>query len=319
MEGALGYLRRRRRDQFARRGRMSPSNRLGSLTFGSVRAAVRRVLVAVGWLALIVVIGLGGGGHRQRDGPPAGHRRSAGADVASATREVNPMLDAAAADLSALADQVAALGIQARGALAALNGADTTTVDDGDRRRRRAGGRPAGADRGAPPGAGGGALRRHAGRGARAVGAASRRATRRSSAALDATEGLDDAWAAADPRLGRGDPDERPPGHARRPRGPGRRARPRGQVRRRDRRCSTRPTPRSSRPGALRDQLANTVDVTVLDQWLDRNAAYDVALRNLYKAISKVGSKVTDAVRAAIAAEQAAQATGCRRTPAAWS
>ena len=57
----------------------------------------------------------------------------------------------------------------------------------------------------------------------------------------------------------------------------------------------------------LRDQLANTVDVTVLDQWLDRNADYDVALRNLYKALAKVGSRVTDAVRKAIAAERAAK------------
>ncbi|HEY6014831.1 MAG TPA: hypothetical protein VIU37_12520, partial [Candidatus Limnocylindrales bacterium] len=57
----------------------------------------------------------------------------------------------------------------------------------------------------------------------------------------------------------------------------------------------------------LRDQLSNTVDVPVLDQWLDRNAAYDKALRELYKVISKVGSRVTDAVRKAIAAEQAAK------------
>jgi hypothetical protein len=57
----------------------------------------------------------------------------------------------------------------------------------------------------------------------------------------------------------------------------------------------------------LRDQLANTVDVTVLDQWLDRNGAYDSALRSLYGVISKVGSRVTDAVRKAIAAEQAAK------------
>jgi hypothetical protein len=56
-----------------------------------------------------------------------------------------------------------------------------------------------------------------------------------------------------------------------------------------------------------RDQLANTVDVTVLDQWLDRNADYDAALRGLYKAISTVKGKVTDSVRTAIAAEQAAK------------
>ena len=39
---------------------------------------------------------------------------------------------------------------------------------------------------------------------------------------------------------------------------------------------------------ALRDQLANTVDVTVLDQWLDRSGAYDAALRGLYAAYWQV-------------------------------
>ena len=51
---------------------------------------------------------------------------------------------------------------------------------------------------------------------------------------------------------------------------------------------------------ALRDSLSATVDVTVLDEWLTRNEKYDVALGNLYKAISKVGSKVTKATHAAV-------------------
>jgi len=58
---------------------------------------------------------------------------------------------------------------------------------------------------------------------------------------------------------------------------------------------------------ALRNQLANSVDVTVLDEWLARNAAYDKALRRLYAAYSKVGSVVTDALRNAIAAEAKAR------------
>jgi hypothetical protein len=65
---------------------------------------------------------------------------------------------------------------------------------------------------------------------------------------------------------------------------------------------------RDARRGpTLRNQLANTVDVTVLDEWLDRNAAYDVALRGLYTAYAKVGSRVTDELRDAIAAERAAR------------
>jgi hypothetical protein len=58
----------------------------------------------------------------------------------------------------------------------------------------------------------------------------------------------------------------------------------------------------------LRDQLAKTVDVSVLDEWVKRNANYDVALRKLYEAISKVGSKVTAATRAAVKAEADARA-----------
>ena len=57
----------------------------------------------------------------------------------------------------------------------------------------------------------------------------------------------------------------------------------------------------------LRDVLARTVDVTVLDQWLDRNAGYDVALRGLYQALEDVGGRVTKAVREAIDAEKAAK------------
>jgi hypothetical protein len=57
----------------------------------------------------------------------------------------------------------------------------------------------------------------------------------------------------------------------------------------------------------LRDVLANTVDVTVLDQWLDRNADYDAALRKLYRSLDGVGGRVTDDVREAVAAERAAK------------
>jgi hypothetical protein len=56
-----------------------------------------------------------------------------------------------------------------------------------------------------------------------------------------------------------------------------------------------------------RDQLAATVDVTVLDSWLDRNADYDRALRALYLALRDVGGRVTDDVRDAIAGEREAK------------
>lgn len=61
----------------------------------------------------------------------------------------------------------------------------------------------------------------------------------------------------------------------------------------------------------LRDRLAATVDVTTLDEWLDRSAAYDVALRGLYVAVQRAGGQVTSAVREAMAKEEAAK----RRLP----
>jgi hypothetical protein len=58
---------------------------------------------------------------------------------------------------------------------------------------------------------------------------------------------------------------------------------------------------------ALRDRLSATVDVSTLDEWLDRNEAYDQALRGLYDALGTVGGRVTDAVRDAIDAERRAK------------
>src|SRR4029079_543379 len=80
------------------------------------------------WLAIIVAIALGaarivtGIDHAPRT-PARPHVHAAG------DAEVTPMLDAAQADLSALAGQVEALGSQARGALAALNSLDSAASD----------------------------------------------------------------------------------------------------------------------------------------------------------------------------------------------
>ena len=61
----------------------------------------------------------------------------------------------------------------------------------------------------------------------------------------------------------------------------------------------------------MRDGLAASVDVTTLDAWLDRSAAYDKALRTLYAALRASGGAVNDAVRSAARAEEAAK----RRLP----
>jgi hypothetical protein len=55
----------------------------------------------------------------------------------------------------------------------------------------------------------------------------------------------------------------------------------------------------------LRDQLKATVDVSTLDQWLDRSHAYDVALRALYVAVRR--GATTEQIRQAVEKEQAAK------------
>ena len=57
----------------------------------------------------------------------------------------------------------------------------------------------------------------------------------------------------------------------------------------------------------IRDRLARTTDVTTLDRWLDRNEAYDGALRHLYDVLIDADGKVTKKVRAAFDAEQKAR------------
>ncbi len=283
---------------------MSVSERLGSITFGSVKAAIRHVVVAVGWLGLLAAIGLGGAGIvNAMDHQPGTAGRAELTSVGEA--EVVPMLDAAAIDLSVVADEVATLGVQARGALAALNGVDAAAVDGAiaagnrlvaDLRLRTV------------------ALRRelaavpYVDTPVVTIELSDAVAARHAAlvAAIAATEGLDDAWqrltlgsisatrmsallASHDDLVVR--------------------AAQRGRAARYDDAATLLDQADAAivQARTLRDQLANTVDVTVLDQWLDRNAAYDKALRNLYAVISKVGSRVTDAVRQAIAAEQAAK------------
>lgn len=59
---------------------------------------------------------------------------------------------------------------------------------------------------------------------------------------------------------------------------------------------------------SLAEAIRPTTDVTTLVDWVDRNAAYDAALRALYAAVIDAGGRATTAVTNAIAAEQAARA-----------
>jgi hypothetical protein len=56
----------------------------------------------------------------------------------------------------------------------------------------------------------------------------------------------------------------------------------------------------------LRDQMANTVDVSTLTQWIDRNAEFDTALQRLIQATIDAKGKVTQELRDAFVAEQKA-------------
>jgi len=63
-----------------------------------------------------------------------------------------------------------------------------------------------------------------------------------------------------------------------------------------------------ARARGLRDSLAKSSDVSTLTSWIDRNAAYDAALRDLYEALIQSKGRVTATVRNAIDAEKAARA-----------
>jgi hypothetical protein len=219
---------------------------------------------------------------------------------------VTERLDTVSADLSDLDDQVDALGTHARNALAALNGADPDTAETeiaagdtlvGDIVQRTAAIRSKLA---AVPYVGtadaglhlsDGVLDRHAAL----------------EAALAATDGLDAAWArlsisaiaaskmsqllaAHDQLMGQ--------------------ALDKGRLAKyadADK-LITQAGAQLTTAKSVRDDLAKTVDVTVLDEWIRRNENYDTALRNLYKAIAKVGRTVTPAVRNAVKAEKTARA-----------
>jgi len=57
----------------------------------------------------------------------------------------------------------------------------------------------------------------------------------------------------------------------------------------------------------MRVQLANTVDVSTLIEWIRRNRNYEDALRSLYATVVEAGGRQPAAVRDAIAAERSAR------------
>lgn len=266
---------------------------------------MRSIASALAWLLAALAISLGA------SGIVAGMERSAdGADGAGLTARgdaiVGAHLDAVQAELAALSGEVDALGVQARGALAALTQSDpdtaATALATGDElivtiRSRTA--RIAAALADVP------LLDTPESR--YEVSNRVRDRHTRLSTALEATRELDGAWASlaigsvaasrlssllaaqvdavlAAAEMGRG-------------------ARYAEALTALDEADAAIADAR-----VLRDQLARTLDVTTLDRWLDRNAAYDEALRGLYAALADSGGVVTNAVRRAAQAEADAKA-----------
>ena len=256
------------------------------------------------WLAIIVAIALGAAGIvTGMDHPPGSPGR---ADISAAgDAVVNAEARRRRGRPVPLADTVEALGTQARGALAALNGADEKATDaaisQGDQLVAEVIARTT-----SSAGAGQGPVRGHADGGARRSDAVVARHAALV-AALDATDGLDADWArlsagsvAATKMGGYLAQHDTLIGQAV---AKGRLAKYDAAIGLIDQAASQLTAAR-----AERDQLAQTVDVSVLDEWLNRNGDYDVALKNLYTAIKKVSKKVTDATRQAVKAEAAARA-----------
>ena len=266
--------------------------------------AVRSLPAALAWLVAVLAIALGAAGLvTAMDAPPAGRDRPE--LTVRGDANVDAALDAIESELATLSADVDALGTQARGALASLVGSDMTTVDGaiaaGDGLMvqvtlRVATIRQALAE---VPLIGTPQARYQ-------VSSAVRDRYDRLRAAVAEVDGLDGAWA----RLTTGSVaasrlstllaahDQAVLSAA----GLGRDAKYKEAVETLDGADAA-----ISDSRRLRDVLANTVDVVVLDQWLDRNAGYDVALRGLYQALDDVGGRVTRAVREAIDAEKAAK------------
>ncbi|HSK52861.1 MAG TPA: hypothetical protein VLA44_08905 [Clostridia bacterium] len=266
--------------------------------------AVRGLALAIAWTAVALLISAGAAGiivgFDHVPGTGARAELTWAGDEAATAR-----LDAVQADLEALRPMVDELGVDARGALASLAGQDLATVqaavdegaalvseiDDASLRIRT--------DLAAVPGT--------SGRFARLITSDAVRERHAAMVdALDATEGLDVAW----DRLTRGSiaaarlsqllaDHDRTMGEA--------------ILEGRDR----------NYPAAIdiiddagrfldeadgmRGELARTVDVSTLDEWLSRNRTYDAALRELYSAIRASGGVRTDEVTDALAKERAAR------------
>ncbi len=265
---------------------------------------MRQLLLAVAWLVAVILIALGAAGLLAgMDAPAAAGSRpwlTARDDVQASAR-----LDAIAVELAAVSDQLDALGVQGRGALAALVANDPETasaaLDAGDEIVADIASRSARIEAalaavpliGTPEGE-------------YRLGPVVRARHARLASALASTRGLEAQWAqvatgsAPAARLSNllAAHDDAVLAAA----AQGRRTQYAEALTALDAADAAITDARG-----LRDRLARTMDVETLDQWLDRSAAYDVALRRLYTALRDSEGRVTADVREALTAERRAK------------
>jgi len=273
------------------------------ITAHRLMLAAKRVGMAMGYLVLMLAIALGSAGIIALWTHPPG--TAARAELTwHGDSTLAPKLDAARADLSTVAANVDRLAVLARGAIAALNSSEqapftkalaeggtiaASIETDSAELRSRLGGLP-----GADPAIG--------------LSYGSEPLARRAAmtAALEATQGLGRSWAtltagsleASQLIALLGDHDTTVATAA----AQGRDAKYADAL-------TTLATAVARLDAAvqIRDQLANTADVSTLDEWIARNRRYDLALTALYTALRDSGGKVTDAVKQAFNEESAAR------------
>jgi len=268
-----------------------------------VRHRLRPIAFAATWLFVAIVIALGGAGIVAQSSHPPGTTARAELTWAG-DREVGPRLDGAYADLEAISGQVDRLALLARGAIGALSADDrhpfVEALAEGRETSRALQSASAAlrADLAALPGDAA----------ADAITYSADSLARRASmlTALEATAGLGLDWA----RLTSGgvlasdlitlltDHDLTVAAAA----ADGRAAQYADALV-----TLAEATAMLDTAADIRDQLANTTDVEILDTWLGRNGRYDAALSALYTALRDSGGIVNDAVRVAYREESAAR------------
>jgi hypothetical protein len=263
-----------------------------------------RLVRAIAWTALAVLIALGSAGIVASANQPPG---SAGRPELTAAGDaaMEPALDAATQDLATLADEVEALGTTARRALGQVTAGDTAslqeTIAQGTALLDRVGALAARLDGSLA------AIPYADDQWELHVSAALHRRYDELATVSGVTRGLAGDWAAFTGRsldaarlgalLARHD-EETAAAAAR-----GSDGRYKDAISRLDASDAVLAEARG-----LRDRLAATTDVATLTAWIDRNADYDAALRDLYKALIASNARVTPAVRRAFEGEQAARA-----------